>query len=357
MRIEIWTPPLARLSGGNLYDQALAEGLKARGHQVRIREFGTGAEPHPDFSPQVVLQDELFHREFLARNRALVSERPRIVALVHHLMSDEPERSEAARRRLRQEEAAYLQSVDAVLAPSRATVRAARRLAGRKIEAAVAPPGRDRFAGSGPPPLLDSEGTREETREGIRARAEGPLRAVFLGNLIPRKRLLELLEAISRVPEWTLAVAGRFDLDPGYAARARFRARAPDLAGRVRFHGRLDAEQVATLLHRSCLTAVPSTHEGFGIAYLDGFAFGLPALAAASGGAPEIVSEGETGWLIPQAPPRETAILLAGHLETLRADRAKLAAMGIRADERYRAHPTWAESLEAVEDLLTGAGA
>ena len=122
-----------------------------------------------------------------------------------------------------------------------------------------------------------------------------------MGNVIPRKRLLELLEGLATVPEWTLAVAGREDPDPAYAAAARRRAAAPDLANRVRFRGALGPAALAALLRGSALLAVPSTHEGFGIVYLEGFAFGLPALAAASGGAAEIVSDGETGWLIREA--------------------------------------------------------
>ena len=174
-----------------------------------------------------------------------------------------------------------------------------------------------------------------------------------MGNVIPRKRLLELLEALATVPEWTLAVAGREDPDPAYAAAARRRAAAPDLANRVRFRGPLGPAALAGLLRDSVLLAVPSTHEGFGIVYLEGFAFGLPALAAASGGAAEVMREGETGWSIREAASGSAARRIAGRLETLAADRGRLAAMGLRAAERHRNHPTWATSAAAVEDLFT----
>lgn len=347
-RIALWGPPLAPLTGGNLYDRILAGELRARGYEVSVGEFGGAPEPLRDSgpAPAVVLQDALLHREFVARNLAWKPPRPRIVALVHHLMSDEPERGEAERRRLRAAERRFLDSVDGVLAPSRASAAAALRVSERPLPAAVVPPGRDRFAGGAFPALPGPEE--------IRARAAGPLRAVFVGNLIRRKRLLELLEAVARAPGWTLQVAGRESADPGYAARARGRAAASDLVGRVAFHGGLGPGRLAALLRESCLLAVPSTHEGFGIAYLEGFAFGLPALAAASGGAPEIVGDGETGWLIPREPAT-AAQRLAGHLRELAADRSKLAAMGIRAAARRRAHPTWAESVSAADGLWTGA--
>lgn len=348
-RIELWGPPLGPLTGGNLYDRLLVETLRERGHEVRVREFG-GGEPEeaPEESPEgwpphVVLQDELLHREFLRRNLGRKEPRPRIVALVHHPQSSEPERGEAERRRLREEEGAYLRTVDGVVSPSRASVEAARKLAGRDLPGVVAPPGRDRLAGAPLPALPGSEE--------IRARARGPLRAAFVANLIPRKRLLELLEGLAAVPEWTLSVAGREDFDPGYAALAHRRASRSDLAGRVRFLGPLGPAPLAGLLRESALLAVPSTHEGFGIVYLEGFAFGLPALAAASGGAAEIVN-GETGWPIRPLESGAAAAAIAGHLRLLAADRDRLAAMALRAAGRHRAHPSWDESAAGAEGLL-----
>ena len=347
LRIEIWGPPLGSLSGGNLYDRILAETLRTHGHEVTVREFaGDGREASADGNQaDVILQDELLHQEFLRRNVAWKEPRPSIVALVHHLMSSELERTRAERQCLRKAERAYLRSVDGILSPSQASVDAARQLAGRQLPAAVLPPGRDRLAGA---PLPTLPGSDE-----IRARARGPLRAAFVGNLIPRKRLLELLEGLAAVPEWTLSVAGREDSDPGYTARAHRRASASDLAGRVRFRGALRPAALAGLMRDSTLLAVPSTHEGFGIVYLEGFAFGLPALAAASGGAAEIVSDAETGWLIRASDFAGASGKIADCLRLLATDRDRLAAMGLRAAERHRTHPTWRESAAAAEEFLT----
>ena len=163
---------------------------------------------------------------------------------------------------------------------------------------------------------------------------------------------------MATVPEWSLSVAGREDVDPSYTDRARRRAAASDLRGRVTFQGVLGPEALAALLRKSCLLVVPSTHEGFGIVYLEGFAFGLPALAAASGGAAEIVSEGETGWLIRSpdvkgAPGGKGASeRVAECLRLLAADRGRLATMGLRAAARHRRHPTWGQSSATAEGVL-----
>ena len=44
LRIELWGPSLAPLTGGNLYDRMLVEALRRRGHAVTVREF-TPDEP------------------------------------------------------------------------------------------------------------------------------------------------------------------------------------------------------------------------------------------------------------------------------------------------------------------------
>lgn len=344
--VALWAPPLDRISGGNLYDRMLVRHLERRGHAVVVRAFdpeGTAtAEDAGDAA--AVIQDELLHRTFLSANRRLRQrpDRPRIIALVHHLASDEPERREAERASLRKQEAAYLATVDAVVAPSRASARAAVALAGRDLPIVVAPPGRGRLGG-GPMPA------RRPGPEEIASRAREPLRAAFVGNLIPRKRVLELLEALPAAPEWRLVIAGREDADPACAARIRARASAPDLQGRVVVRGALDSGRLAALLRASQALAVPSTHEGFGMVYLEGFAFGLPALAAAAGGTPELVTEGVTGFLIRGRNPVER---IASRLRALAADRSRLVAMGLAARERYQGHPTWAESLDRVRALV-----
>ncbi|MYG75088.1 MAG: hypothetical protein F4198_05840, partial [Acidobacteria bacterium] len=85
-RIELWGPPLAPLTGGNLYDRILVETLRNRGHEVTVREFaGDGPETcAASTRADVILQDGLLHREFRRRNAGWRGRRPRIVALVHH---------------------------------------------------------------------------------------------------------------------------------------------------------------------------------------------------------------------------------------------------------------------------------
>ncbi|MGH2605294.1 MAG: glycosyltransferase family 4 protein, partial [Anaerolineales bacterium] len=167
----------------------------------------------------------------------------------------------------------------------------------------------------------------------------GPLRILFLGNLIPRKGLLELIEALARLTpsSWRLVVAGDPASDPRYAERVRRTARRLGVDGRIRFAGALAPARVAAELRRAQVLAVPSSHEGFGIAYLEGMAHGLPAVAAAHGGAGDLVRNGYNGYLVD--PGNVPA--LADRLAQLAGDRARLARMGRAARRTFLGRPTW----------------
>ena len=65
---------------------------------------------------------------------------------------------------------------------------------------------------------------------------------------------------------------------------------------------------VPSLLAESQVAVVPSRwDEGFGYAVIEAMAAGIPVIASAAGGIPEIVVDGETGFLVPRGSPTEIA--------------------------------------------------
>lgn len=68
---------------------------------------------------------------------------------------------------------------------------------------------------------------------------------------------------------------------------------------------------VRQLLHTFTLLVQPSFTEGFGIAIAEAMAAGLPVVASAVGGIPEVVVHGQTGWLVPPADPTALAQAIA----------------------------------------------
>ena len=77
--------------------------------------------------------------------------------------------------------------------------------------------------------------------------------------------------------------------------------------------------------------------------------FGLPAVASRAGGATDIVTDGENGFLVDPDDPAA----VADALTTLATDRDRLAAMGQAARQRYDAQPDWPETAERVQQLLS----
>jgi glycosyltransferase involved in cell wall biosynthesis len=116
----------------------------------------------------------------------------------------------------------------------------------------------------------------------------------------------------------------------------------------VNFLGSLDEGSLSALLRSSQVLVVPSYYEGFGIAYLEGMGFGLPAIAASGGGAAEIIRKGVNGYLIEPGDWRA----LACHLDELAADRQLLAGLSQAARQSFLAHPTWEQSGQKIRHYL-----
>ncbi len=183
-----------------------------------------------------------------------------------------------------------------------------------------------------------------------RAFAAGPLRVIFVGNLIPRKGLHTVLDALAQLPAEAcrLTVVGSDRADPRYAALIRDRIARLGLAGRVELIGPLPDDALNQLLAESHVLAVPSSYEGYGIVYAEALGYGLPVIASTAGAAHEIITDGREGYLV--AP--EDAAAVAAILRGLSSDRAQLAAMAQAALERFAMLPTWAESTARARAFL-----
>lgn len=66
----------------------------------------------------------------------------------------------------------------------------------------------------------------------------------------------------------------------------------------VRFHGAVTDQRLEQLFRNSHVFVLPSKNEGFGIAFVEAMAAGLPCIGANHGGTPEVIERGETGFLI-----------------------------------------------------------
>jgi glycosyltransferase involved in cell wall biosynthesis len=91
------------------------------------------------------------------------------------------------------------------------------------------------------------------------------------------------------------------------------------------------------------LLALSSFTEGLPVVVLEAFAAGVPVVATAVGGTPEVVTQGETGYLVPPGQPPE----LARQILQLVPDDVGRKKMGLRGRERVKEHFTFeAQSLQ-----------
>ena len=345
--------PIDQVSGGYIYDARVIDALRARGDHVEVVSLPQGStlrRMRTNFDRRllarlsrsdidVIVEDELSHPGLFGLNARLRARSAvPLVALIHHLRCSEPDWA-VLRSAYRLLERRFLRTVDACIYNSQATRLAVERLAGARKPFVIAPP-----AGNRLPIRLNEADVRR------RCHAPGPLRLLFLGNLIRRKGVTTLLESLAALPEGTssLAVVGDPTFEPGYASAAVRHAARLGLTPRVEWLGPLYDEALAKRLSISHVLVVPSEYEGFGIAYLEGMGFGLPAIATTAGGAAEVVRDGENGFLVPPGD----APALARCLRRLCEDRSYLEELSLGALHSYASRPTWEQTAESIRRFL-----
>jgi len=179
------------------------------------------------------------------------------------------------------------------------------------------------------------------------ARRDGPdVRFLYLGNLAPHKGVRVLLEAFAR----TKAASARLEIAGAGALAAACTAAAADR--RITFHGFVRGPEKDALLGSCHALVFPSIcWETAGLVLLEAYNSELPVVAARTGGIPEFVDDGITGFLV---EPGDAASL-AQRLETLAADPGLIRRMGAHCRaraERFTIERTVAGLLRVYESAV-----
>jgi len=168
------------------------------------------------------------------------------------------------------------------------------------------------------------------------------------GRLSPEKGFAVLVEAAALVaaeaPDVGFVVFGEGPLRDDLARRVA----AAGLEGRFLLAGfRDDLDRVVPHLD---LFALPSFTEGLPNVVLEAFAAGTPVVATAVGGTPEVVDDGESGYLV---APGDPAAFARRVLDVL-GDEGRRRAMGARGRDRVRAEFTFEAQSLLYQDLFAG---
>ena len=324
---------LDQLTGGYLYDRHVIDGLRSRGHAVKVVELGandgeTALAKLADGTTTII--DGLALPDL---ERAVIAERRRLrlVALVHHPLGEETGLSGAAAERLIRLEGATLHRFRGVVCPSARTAAA--------VEAYGIPS--DRI-------FVIPPGTAKPDRP-LRPR-RGPVRSLLcVASVIPRKGHRVLVAALTRLRdlEWRMLCIGSLDRDPRTARSIRQLISAARLGGRVTLAGEQPPRMVMRAYRAADLFVLPSLHEGYGMAFAEAMAHGLPIIATTAGAIAETVPS-EAGLLV---RPGDAAALARAlrRVITEEALAVRLAAGARAAGGRL---PDWRRATERWEQAL-----
>jgi glycosyltransferase involved in cell wall biosynthesis len=332
---------LDQRTGGYTYDRHVIAALRQLGCDVDVIDVGDGfPRPTPDAVAEALrrLQRIPADRTIVVDGLALgvlpraaqaLRATHRVIALVHHPLALESGLTAVEAAALRNSERAALAAVRHVVVTSPATGRilvADYGVATQTITVAL--PGCERVPAA------------------PRA-AHGTINLLAVGAVVPRKGYDVLIEALGRIADldWQLVIAGDCTRDRDTAGELATTLVRKRLGPRVRMVGAVGDDELAALYRDADVFVLASRFEGYGMAYAEAIAHGLPVIGTKTGAIPETVPEGAAILV----PPDDVASLAAA-LRTMMAD----AGLRTRCAEAARLAPlpTWEAAAQAFLQAL-----
>lgn len=187
---------------------------------------------------------------------------------------------------------------------------------------------------------------------------------VFVGRITRQKGLPYLLRAAEQLPDdvQLIMCAGAPDTPEIMAEVSEaFAELGKRRNGVIWIEEMLPRHELVAVLAASTVFVCPSIYEPLGIVNLEAMAVGLPVVGSATGGIPEVIDDGVTGYLVPieqvqdgtgtPIDPDKFVGDLADTLNKVLADPAHAAEMGVAARKRVEDHFSWEAIGERTMDL------
>jgi glycosyltransferase involved in cell wall biosynthesis len=279
---------LATPTGGYAYDRRMIAELRELGWRVDVIGLGEGF-PQPSGAAKSLARDRLgalpqgcpivvdgLAFGVLPEAGNELRERNPLIALVHHPLALETGVSETDGRALHKSETEALAATRAVIvtSPSTSAILVDEYDVPPEL-ISIARPGADR--GAMAPGSTD-----------------GIVRLASVGSIVPRKGFDVLIEALAALPElpWRLSIAGDRTRDERAVAQLDESILRHRLADRVELLGALPAEKLEAVYTGADLFVLASRFEGYGMAYAEAIAHGLPVVGTTAGAIPDTVPPG-----------------------------------------------------------------
>lgn len=180
---------------------------------------------------------------------------------------------------------------------------------------------------------------------------------VCVSRMVPRKGQDTLIDAwpavLRRLPDAVLLLVG----DGPYRGALAQRAARAGLGGAVRFTGAVPQAELPAHYAAGDVFAMPCRTrrggldvEGLGIVYLEASATGLPVIGGDSGGAPDAILDGETGYVVPGGDP----VAVSRRIIELLSEPATARAMGEKGLAWVHREWRWELAADRLTTLLQG---
>jgi glycosyltransferase involved in cell wall biosynthesis len=334
---------LATPTGGYTYDRRIIAELRALGWSIDVLDIGDGF-PRPTAAQRLAAQRNLAGLSgglpividglafgVLAEEAQHLARRCALIALVHHPLALESGLSQEESAALRDSERAALACACHVITTSPSTARlVAADFAVPAQRLSTVRPGTDRMT--------------------VPPRVSGPMvELLAVGSVVPRKGYDILVAALAEMPDlaWRLVIAGDRERSLETARLIDAQIARLGLVGRITFVGAVAPQRLMQLYAAADLFVLPSRFEGYGMAYAEAIAHGVPVVGTRAGAVPDTVPDG-AGVLIPPDDIDALVAVLRGLIESP-AERERLAA-GARA--AAITFPSWQDSAELFAHVL-----
>jgi glycosyltransferase involved in cell wall biosynthesis len=334
---------LATPTGGYAYDQRMIAELQKQGWQIDVIDLGDGF-PWPDEATRATAQARLnavpagqsividgLALGVLPQAAAQLAGRNIVHALVHHPLALEWGLSAEQAEAFRGSERAALAAVQGVIVTSDATARLVAADYG-------VPPGRITVAKPGNDPVQLAQREREDV-----------VQLLSVGAVVQRKGFDVLIAALADLTDlpWQLTMAGDRTRDLNAVAELDAAIARYALGHRVFSLGAISPQRLAELYAKADLFVLASRFEGYGMAYAEAIAHGLPVIGTNAGAIPETVPPA-AGLLV--TPGNSAA--LAEALRRVICDAGLRHSLAEGAAKAAAQLPTWRHSAEIFARAL-----
>jgi glycosyltransferase involved in cell wall biosynthesis len=280
---------LATPTGGYGYDRRMIAELRGLGWEIDLLDLGDDF-PWPGEATRTAARTQLLAvpagRPIVIDGLALgvlpeaalqLGDRNPLLALVHHPLALEWGLSPTQADALRASERTALTAAKRVVVTSAATAKLVASDYG-------VPAGRIIVARPGSDPAPSAQVNRDSNRDGV-------VRLLSVGAVVPRKGFDVLIPALATLGDlrWKLTIAGDRTRDGACAARLDADIARQGLGNRVEVLGAVSPQDLTALYAQADVFVLASRFEGYGMAYAEALAHGLPIVGSEAGAIPDTV--------------------------------------------------------------------